>query len=115
SFLTSSEIYDPATDAVSLGPAMNTPRAAPGLLLPNGKVLIAGGSNAWYDTLGRTELYVPATNSFAKTTPAMRVGRYLPLLPLFKEKFWGVGGYSIVGIGGKYYQDPLRSTELYTP
>ena len=52
---------------------MNIARSfATATLLPNGKVLIAGGS-----FLSSTELYDPATNTFAlvASTPVMNAGR----------------------------------------
>jgi hypothetical protein len=48
-------------------PSMNEARAqATATLLPNGKVLIAGGSSG-----ASTEIYDPATNTFAASTPSM--------------------------------------------
>ena len=48
--------------------------SATATLLPNGKVLIAGGfSNSGF--LSSTEIYDPATNSFAASTPSMNDAR----------------------------------------
>ena len=65
---------------------MNTARnCATATLLPSGKVLIAGGGNPSTGFPAATELYDPATNSFAGATAAMNTGRFLAvaiLLPL---------------------------------
>ena len=42
-------------------------------LLPNGKVLIAGGDHTCRRFFSSTELYDPAANTFAATTPVMNV------------------------------------------
>lgn len=106
--LSSTDLYDPATNTFAPStPSMNEPRArATATLLPNGKVLIAGGTN---DT--STELYNPVTNSFAAAdlTPAMNVARgyfTATLLPNGKVLFAG-------GIDNAF--NLLSSTELYDP
>lgn len=64
-FLNSAEIYNPATNAFSATGAMTTPRINhSATLLPNGKVLIAGGSNGTTE-LGTAEIYDPATGKFS--------------------------------------------------
>ncbi len=65
--LASVEIYDPTTNsfapAASL-PTMNTGRSgATATLLPNGKVLIAGGGENAGNIFSSTELYTPATGA----------------------------------------------------
>ncbi len=80
--LSSTELYDPATNIFFPGPKMRVSRAsATAALLPNGKVLIAGGATVdpvtWFvdRDLSSTELYDPATNTFAKSTPNMNVAQ----------------------------------------
>src|SRR5208282_2453080 len=85
-------------------PTMNGARDdATATLLPNGKVLIAGG----YPSLSTTDLYDPLANTFVVSTPSMNTGRYQAtavLLPNGK-----------VLIAGGYNGGVLNSTELYDP
>ena len=77
--LASTELYDPASNTfATAGPSMNAARSwATATLLPNGKLLIAGGYGGKSNTgaLASTELYDPATNSFAVKTATMITGR----------------------------------------
>jgi hypothetical protein len=121
------ELYDPANNCFAgnaepqcalARPLMNSPRdAAASVLLPNGKVLIAGGLRT-SDAVASTELYNPALNCFAgvagtpceaETSPAMNVARLLAsavLLP--NNQVLIAGGFNVTdGI--------LSSTELYDP
>ena len=64
-FLNSAEIYNPVTNAFSATGSMSTPRLHhTATLLPNGKVLIAGGSNGTAE-LSTAEIYDPATGKFS--------------------------------------------------
>ena len=114
-FLASTELYDPATNSfapMSETASMNAGRYyATATLLPNGKVLIAGGFGAGGGTASSTDLYDPASNSFAPEsgTATMNAGRYIAtatLLPNGKVLIAGGFGSSTVA---------LASTELYTP
>ncbi|MGO9451908.1 MAG: kelch repeat-containing protein [Candidatus Binataceae bacterium] len=112
-FLASTELYDPASNTFASSGStatMNTGRVgAVAILLPNGKVLIAGG----IDNSGRlssTELYDPVSNTFASSaaTASMNAGREFPtgtLLPNGKVLVAGGQGNSAI----------LSSTDLYTP
>jgi len=114
-FLASSELYNPQTNSflpAAGTAAMNTGRdAATATLLPNGRVLIAGGFAGDHNFLASTELYDFTTNSFVASagTAAMNTGRQdaaAALLP--NGKVLIAGG---VAAGG----NPLASTELYDP
>ncbi|HWY67774.1 MAG TPA: Ig-like domain-containing protein [Terriglobales bacterium] len=69
------ELYDPAANSFIPAGAMGTPRYShTATLLPNGKVLIAGGlttfllpSSFAFNALSTAELYDPLTGSFAPT------------------------------------------------
>jgi hypothetical protein len=110
-FLASTELYNPSTNSfLNPNPAtLTTARAnETATLLPNGKVLIAGGRDASGTPLASTELYDPSTNSVA-AGPFMVVARTYAratLLPNGKVLIaGGLGNSSTV----------LKSTELYNP
>jgi len=111
--LSSAELYDPATNTFAPSastPVMNIAReAATATVLRNGKVLIAGGyGNSSPYFLDSTEVYDPATNTFAPSasTPVMNTARYFATAMLLsKGKVLIAGGIN----GGT----SLRSTELY--
>ena len=82
-YLSSTEIYDPATGTFSSGSPMSGVRsgiaAAP---LPNGKVLLAGGANT-SGAVSTAEIYDSSTGQFTSSTslPAGRNGARAALLP----------------------------------
>jgi hypothetical protein len=72
------ELYDPSTGLFSVTGPMKTPRTKfAAALLPDGKVLVAGGQvdGAWGETVSVTEIYDPATGSFS-AGPAMTYKRF---------------------------------------
>src|ERR1700722_3233351 len=124
--LSSTELYDPATNTfagTADTPAMNAVRYfATGTVLttgPNaGKVLIAGGyggpPGGPYAALTSTELYDPATNTFASApeTPVMNGARYSATATVLTS---GPNTGKILIVGGFGSNSSLRSTELYDP
>jgi len=87
-------------------PAMTAARgAATATLLPNGKVLIAGGFASGTTTVNTTELYDPTTNTFSAGPPMKhaRGGATATLLPHGK----------VLIAGGNDGNGDLNSTELY--
>lgn len=91
----------------SITPAPNMATARSGhtaTLLPNGKVLIAGGMNGNDNYFAGAEIYDPRTNGFAgaQSMSARRIGHTATLLPNGKVLIAG-------GFNGEY----LRSAELY--
>lgn len=112
-YLSSAELYDPATNTWSSAGIMTTPRAVfSATLLLSGKVLVEGGLNSSNWALSGAELYDPATNTWSSagnmTTP--RVGHTSTLL---------LNGKVLVAGGGTYpYPTPgvyLASAETYDP
>ena len=89
-------------------PRMNIGRQqATATLLPNGKVLIAGGANR-SRALSSTEIYDPATNTFAASTPSMNVAREFATAALLPNgKVLIAGGVNSSGV--------ISSTEIYDP
>ena len=69
SYLSSAEIYNPATDTFASTGAMAAARSAPALLLNSGNVLVAGGytcdSSGNCSSLNRAEIYNPASGTFS--------------------------------------------------
>lgn len=103
------EIYDPATGRWSSTGPLRTARASfTTTLLPNGKVLVAGGTNAAGNPIRTAELYNPATGLWGPTG-AMNQARdehTATLLP--NGKVLVAGGENGAGVSAK-------TSELYDP
>jgi len=113
--LSSTELYNPATNTFAPSastPVMNNTRyGGTATLLPNGKVLIAGGEGpGGGNNLSSTDLYDPATNTFAPSTstPVMNTGRYQDTATLLPNG-------KVLIAGGTGNTGTLSSTELYDP
>ena len=110
--LSSTELYHPATNTFATGatPNMNTAREfATATLLPNGRVLIAGGDDGGVNNFSSTEVYDPSTNTFAgpEATASMTAGRTLAAAVLLDN------GQVLIAGGFVALADP--TTDLYTP
>jgi hypothetical protein len=104
------EVYDPARNQWTPAAGMATARFGhTATLLPNGKVLVAGGSSNNGDVvIADVELYDPATNRWSAAASMLhqRSGHTATLLPTGKVLVTG---------GFVFSDDPFRSTELYDP
>lgn len=113
------EIYDPATgtysptrDALGNVTNMTVARAAhTATLLPNGKVLIAGGQNMPnfpFYAIASSELYDPGTGRFTPTTGSLATARTSATATL-------LGNGKVLITSGLNYFGTIDSAELYDP
>ena len=117
--LSSTELYDPATNRFTPGPTMNVARrfhtATAIASGPNaGMILIAGGEDGGEGAssyLGSTEIYNPLTNTFA-AGPTMKVARCQNTATAITS---GPNAGMILLAGGASYTGVLPSAELYDP
>jgi hypothetical protein len=110
---TTAEIYDPATGVWTVTASSNEPHSAPAILLPSGKVLVAGSLNA-FEPATSAELYDPAGNGglgaweYTASLNMARASYAMTLLP--NSKVLVAGGYNLCCPGGGAGMD---SAELY--
>jgi hypothetical protein len=117
--LSSAELYDPSTGTFTATGTMTTPRLNhTASLLPDGKVLIAGGSTGEFlkfSLLASAELYDPATKTFT-STGEMTMGRsgHAAIL-LMSGRVLIVGHYVGAYTMGRPTDPTAISAELYDP
>jgi uncharacterized protein (TIGR03437 family) len=111
-FTNTAEVYDPATNAWTPTRAMNAGRVLHTVtLLPNGKVLAAGGSSAAFRPRlqGTAELYDPATDSWM-LTGEMTTPRVTHTTALLAD-----GKVLVTGGSTDGSSTVIAQTELYDP
>src|SRR5689334_5380210 len=134
STLASAELYDPAIGTWSVTNGLNVPRFShTATLLPNGKVLVAGGyfpnfvpiSGGFASaptSLNGTELYDPASGTWtiAASLNVARNSHTATLLPNGKVLvaaggYWTPSGNPPCGLTASCSFNPLSNAELYDP
>ena len=110
-FLRSAEVYDPAAGRFIATASLITPRRSHiANLLPDGRVLITGGSSARGNVLSSAEIYDPATRSFSPAGE-LATARYKHAgLALSDGRILVVGGSDARDDVGRY-----ASTEIFDP
>lgn len=105
-YLDSAEIWDPSTDRFTPTGSMKFARADhTATLLPDGRVLIAGGSNG-LSLLATAEIYDPATGKFTQTG--------ILAIPRKQHTATALPGGKVL-IAGGFSDQYLDSAEVYDP
>ncbi|TKB75924.1 MAG: hypothetical protein E8D46_00815 [Nitrospira sp.] len=113
------ELYDPATQTfTAIAATMTSSRSdhPAATLLPNGKVLIAGGKDTFNNILNTAELYDPTTQTFAAITATMtsvRLGHRATLLP--NGLVLLTGGVNLLNFSTPPRGTTLSTVEVYDP
>jgi hypothetical protein len=109
SVMASAELYDPAAGAWSATGSMATVReVATALLLPSGKVLVAGGSDNLGLPLALAELYDPVAGTWGATGSMANVRAAHTATILSSGNVLVAGGEGSASV-------PVASAELYDP
>ena len=107
--LATSDIYDPTTESVAVGPTLSTPRQGPSATAQlDGKVFVAGGNNGSAD-LASAEVYDPAAGTFTLAASRLATSRQGHQAFLLRHN------NNVLIVGGASAGVPLASAELYTP
>jgi WD40 repeat protein len=106
--ISAAEIYDPATGLWTTTGSLRQGRFLfAAALLPDGKVLVAGGSQSASVALATAEIYDPITRKWS-ATGRLSEARALHTLTL-------LGNGKVLAVGGSGLKHALKSCELYDP
>lgn len=103
------QIYSPQNGSfTSIAPMMQARSGATAALLPDGRVLIVGGRDAWNTYLSNAEVFDPATQRFS-LSDARPINARAGALAL------SIGGGRLVIAGGQDSHGPIRESEAFIP
>jgi hypothetical protein len=107
----SAELYDPVTNTWSPAASMSVERGnCVATLLPNGKVLVAGGTNTAGSYLAGAEIYNPATDTWSPAA-SMTTARAEHTATLLSGGTNGSG--QVLVVSGESVGGPTPTAELY--
>ena len=120
--LSSAELYDPATGTWTETNPLNTRRDShTATLLPNGKVLVAGGAidTEYYTSLASAELYDPTSGTWTYTGSMVTLTPYLLAPGRFDHTATVLPNGKVLVTGGEAGEfvniEALATAELYDP
>jgi hypothetical protein len=105
--LSTTEVYDPATDTWTRKADMPTPRTFLSTSAVNGKIYAIGGCSVFETAFATVEEYDPATDKWTEKAD-MPTARGILSTSVVRGKIYAVGGSTAANV-------PLATVEEYTP